>query len=271
LSEMKTCSTCEGKLPRTIEYFVSVKASKDGLSGQYRTCRSAYKKRYNKENRASIREREKVYEKSHKENKAIADKKYRDKHKQEAAEYSKQYRKDNKERLSEQKKRFYLENKEEVNKKNRKKWHENKEYLHMKSKIYREANKSVLREKGLKYQKENRDSANVRSHNYRARKRQLPHTLTSSQWKLIKSHFDNKCSYCGKSSPLAQEHFLAANNGGEYAISNIVPSCQSCNSSKNASNFFIWYPKQKFYSKARESKILKFLGYKDKNQQLSIF
>jgi hypothetical protein len=53
-------------------------------------------------------------------------------------------------------------------------------------------------------------------------------------------------------------------------VDNIIPSCMKCNISKNNSDFFIWYPKQPSYSKSREKKILKYLGYKDKIQQLSL-
>jgi 5-methylcytosine-specific restriction endonuclease McrA len=84
--------------------------------------------------------------------------------------------------------------------------------------------------------------------------------------------FDNKCAYCGKEKPLAQDHFVPLSKGGEYTNNNIICSCKSCNSSKSDKDFFEWYPEQLFYSKEREAKILKYLNYdkKTQTQQLAL-
>lgn len=105
---------------------------------------------------------------------------------------------------------------------------------------------------------------------YCAKKAELPSTLTYDQWNIVKRYFGNKCAYCGKEVPLQQDHFVPLSKGGEYTHNNIIPACRSCNTSKHAQNFFDWYPRQKFYSKKREQRILKFLGYKGKIQQLSV-
>lgn len=104
-------------------------------------------------------------------------------------------------------------------------------------------------------------------------KRKTPKTmqLTIKQWIDCIKEFDKKCAYCGKEKKLTQEHFIPLSKGGEYSINNIIPVCGSCNSSKQDRDFFKWYPKQPFYSKSRETKILKYLEYdKQLNQQLSI-
>jgi hypothetical protein len=81
-----------------------------------------------------------------------------------------------------------------------------------------------------------------------------------------------KCKQCGKEEKLTQDHFKALSNNGEYTKNNIIPACINCNSSKNDADFFAWYPKQSFYSKKQELKILKYLNYdpKTKYQQLAI-
>lgn len=109
-----------------------------------------------------------------------------------------------------------------------------------------------------------------KSHNRRALKKDLPNTLTESQWENAKKQFDNKCAYCGKEKPLEQDHFVALKNGGEYTHNNIIPACKNCNCRKSAKDFFTWYPKFKHYSKKRETKILKYLGYTNGIQQLSL-
>ena len=105
----------------------------------------------------------------------------------------------------------------------------------------------------------------------RARKENLPSSLTVEEWINIKAEFENRCAYCGKDTPLTQDHFIPLSKHGEYTRDNIIPACPSCNNGKNASNPFEWYPMQSFYSKGRESKILKHLGYKNNKQQLSLF
>mgnify|MGYP003489420683 CR=1 FL=1 len=89
--------------------------------------------------------------------------------------------------------------------------------------------------------------------------------------KNIKLEFNNKCAYCGKEKPLSQEHFVALSKGGEFTINNIIPSCQNCNSSKRATDFFEWYPKFKHYSKKREQIILKFLNYNNTKEYVYIY
>jgi 5-methylcytosine-specific restriction endonuclease McrA len=98
----------------------------------------------------------------------------------------------------------------------------------------------------------------------------LDSNYTKEQWEECKNTFDNKCAYCGKNDKLSQEHFVPVSKGGEYTENNIIPSCKSCNSSKNNSNFFDWYPKQEFYSKIREQNILKHLRYDNNTQQLAL-
>ncbi len=125
-------------------------------------------------------------------------------------------------------------------------------------------------DKEKQYKYENANNYRMYAQNRLAKGRNLPATLTVDQWLSIKAAFNNKCAYCGKELPLAQEHFVALSKDGEYAISNIIPACHSCNSSKNNKDFFSWYPKYKYYSKNREKIILKYLCYTDQGQQLTI-
>ena len=104
----------------------------------------------------------------------------------------------------------------------------------------------------------------------KARLHNLPSTLTTIEWQSIKSTFNNRCVYCGEEKPLVQEHFIPLSKGGEYTSNNIIPSCSFCNGSKFNKDFFKWYPKFKYYSIKREQIILKYLNYKNNNQQLTL-
>lgn len=140
----------------------------------------------------------------------------------------------------------------------------NKEYFVNVSKKYREDNGPAInaRRRQLYKESENkRDRCNMAKEKRRSLKSKLDATLTPNQWEIIKKAFGNQCAYCGKELPLQQEHFVALSKGGEYTHNNIIPACKICNCSKNATDFFEWYPRQSFYSKKREKAILKFLGY----------
>ena len=121
------------------------------------------------------------------------------------------------------------------------------------------------------YYQRHTNAYKVRLQTRRARKAGLTSTLTLEQWTRILTTFNNTCAYCGVGDKkLHQDHFVPILSGGEYTHDNIIPACKSCNSSKGAKDFFVWYPKYDFYDNPRERKILRYLNYSDNIQQLSI-
>lgn len=85
-------------------------------------------------------------------------------------------------------------------------------------------------------------------------------TLTASEWENCKKYFDYSCAYCGlKSEVLSKDHFIPLNLGGGLTVTNVVPCCQNCNSSKSNRKFSLWYKNTSFYSYKRELKILDYL------------
>lgn len=138
-------------------------------------------------------------------------------------------------------------------------------YLHYQEE-YRKAHKDYFK----KYFRTHKDKMNIYLSKRMAMKKKLQASLTFEQWENAKEYFLNKCAYCGKEKPLAQEHFIPVSKGGEYSHNNIVPACKTCNSSKRDHDFFKWYPNFKYYSKPREREILNYLGYKKGIQQLSL-
>lgn len=186
---------------------------------------------------------------------------------------SKKYYEKHKNAISEKSRKYYEENREKVlaRTKEYRKSHYDKEKCAERYKEYYWKNKEKMNERVAKWTKENRAHVSKRTkitnQKRRAQKKNLSASLSNEQWDYIQKHFDNKCCYCGKELPLAQDHFIALSYGGEYTRNNIVPACRSCNSSKGNKNFFEWYPKHRYYSKKRDKKILEFLGYNDKGQQ----
>lgn len=50
-----------------------------------------------------------------------------------------------------------------------------------------------------------------------------------------------ECIYCGVEEDLTFDHLIPTSKGGPDVISNQVPACQSCNSSKGARDAIEWY------------------------------
>jgi len=107
---------------------------------------------------------------------------------------------------------------------------------------------------------------------YRTKKKNLVAKFYKKDWKEALEYFDNKCAYCGsEKGTLEMDHFIPLSKGGEFTKNNVIPSCKTCNCSKNNKYFKEWYHKQEFYSEEREKKICKYLNIKGKRQQLRMF
>jgi hypothetical protein len=88
---------------------------------------------------------------------------------------------------------------------------------------------------------------------------QLPYTFTEEEWQDCLKYFNYSCAYCGSKKNIQQDHFISIMNDGPYTKDNMVVACGFCNPSKSDSDFFEWYPKQKFYNQEREKMILEYL------------
>jgi 5-methylcytosine-specific restriction endonuclease McrA len=169
------------------------------------------------------------------------------------------YRLENADRIRERNNKYVADNVDKVKESKKRYAAENKVKATESKKRYVAENKEQRIISYRKYARANQYKHNILTNQYRTKKRELPATLTSDQWELIKKHFNYKCAYCGKETPLTQDHFLALSNGGSFTVDNIVPCCGSCNSSKNNKVFEKWYPSCKYYSKQREEFILAFV------------
>lgn len=251
----KICNTCKAELELNDNNFHRRKDGKDGFRNECKKCTSEYEKKYRKSNKEAISEYMTEYAKTHQES---------------LREYRKVYREENKDIISEHKKEYRLKNLEVVREKNNAYKKENRKALAEKQKEYYQTNREDILTRRRIAHKESTDIARGYKQKRKALKNNTAATLTSIQWKSIKTIFDNRCCYCGKEKPLEQEHFQALSKNGEYTINNIIPACRSCNSSKKDKDFFEWYPRHENYSKKREQFLLDFLGYKKRIQQLKI-
>ena len=80
-----------------------------------------------------------------------------------------------------------------------------------------------------------RSSRGGRARAARRRKRRMDrveHDLSDAQWIALKRAWGG-CAYCGaRDTPLQRDCVLALSRGGRYTLTNVVPACRSCNTSK---------------------------------------
>lgn len=130
----------------------------------------------------------------------------------------------------------------------------------------REAQKRINEETGyyINWQKENKKTTG--DHN-RYRRMNKDHRITTEEWNNCLTYFNNSCAYCGISEKEAIKtqgqklHKEHVDHDGANDLSNAVPSCKSCNSSKHTSDIDLWYVPERvnFYSKDKFNKIMNWI------------
>lgn len=140
-------------------------------------------------------------------------------------EYQREYYKKNIERIKKRHKKWYREHFEE----------------------YKESKKAYNK----KYEKQYPERSQFSSNRYWSRKRNsdVKGSFTFKQWQTKKKQYHYCCAYCGiiekeairtQGYRLTIDHIVPPSRGGSDYISNIVPACKHCNSSKNAD---VWKPR----------------------------
>jgi len=231
----KHCPQCDKSFPATNEYFHRRRRSKDGLNELCKPCtlaknREAYVKnrefhiarnrKYYQENRDKLLDQKSQYGKSNRQKINTYQRKRRSENPEKVRNYERQYRLKNPDKILNKSRKYYAENREEVRK------YANKYYAE-----YR-----------LKNLEASRNSEKIDSQNRRARKANLPDTLTGEQWADCVEYFEGKCVACGSDANLTIDHWIPLKNKdcpGTIA-SNIVPLCFSCNSSKSDRDAYEW-------------------------------
>lgn len=246
MEKIKVCKKCGISYPATTEYFYKHSETKDGLFSSCKIC--------------EINKGKDRYLKNPEHAKAL----------------SKERKLKNKQQIKEKNHEYYINNKEKIRIANKKWIKNNSDRFKALNKKWITENKDRFKELNKSWIELNKDKVRLiaaKSVQKRiATKNMLPNDFNIAEWENCMLHFHNKCAYCGCEKKLSQDHFIPLSKGGEYTKNNIVPACTKCNSSKNNKSFFDWYPKQPFYSKRREQRILKYLNYdiKTKIQQMAL-
>lgn len=74
---------------------------------------------------------------------------------------------------------------------------------------------------------------------------------TGDDWQDALDFFENSCAYCGVTEKLYQDHVVTISKEGKNNISNIVPACLRCNSSKHNKDMEVWYRTREYFSESR--------------------
>lgn len=146
------------------------------------------------------------------------------------------------------------------------------EYYYEKSERFEEKNKDARRE----YKKDWRNGNPAKTKVYSLNRIIKKHEISEEQWIACKNYFGNKCAYCGLPieehyytrrgiTKLGDFHKEHKDDDGANDLSNCLPSCGDCNSSKRSNKFDIWYNPNskrrggKIYTEERYNKIIKWL------------
>jgi hypothetical protein len=218
---IKKCNKCKNEFPPTNEYFSNSKNSKDGLNYACKKCVA----------------------KSCRENYI--------KNREKRLEQSKQYQKENPEKYKESQRKARSKNRDKYNQMVREWQKENREYATAYQKEWQQNNPDKL--KGYHEQHRNHDISDI-------------------EWERCKEYFKNECVYCGLKE---DEHFITyagelkltdfhkdhAYHDGENDISNCVPSCKKCNTSKWIYKLDDWYcRKNPIFVEERHNNIIQWLN-----------
>lgn len=120
----------------------------------------------------------------------------------------------------------------------------------------RNENSRLCKRAKYKFDEEYRIRELVRCHDRRSSSKG---EYSEYDWLCAIQAFDNKCAYCGTASKLSMDHIVPISKGGLSEPCNIIPACQSCNSSKQNKEMLEWYKGQDFYSEERLKRIYDFV------------
>lgn len=169
---------------------------------------------------------------------------YREKNKEKVLERHRRYRLANKEKIRESSKIYQIKNSDKIKAKRENHYQKNKDY-------YR------------KWRLANKDKIAHWTHKRRTNKLNLPNTLTEVDIVEVKAYFDHKCALSGDTDNIVIDHFIPLNTGKVGTIpGNIIPLCNSLNSSKKDANPFEWIKTQPKLDYVNFERVVEYLSQK---------
>lgn len=128
---------------------------------------------------------------------------------------------------------------------------------------WKENNKEYYTEIHKQWLNDNKDKVKE----YNEKRLHKKHKINKNEWKYCKEYFYNSCAYCGLSElehrrlykeDLHREH---VDHEGANDLSNCVPACKKCNSSKHKAILEEWYNiNNPNFTDERYNKIMKWIN-----------
>lgn len=176
---------------------------------------------------------------------------YYQKHREQLLEYQKDYRNANPDVVAERKRAYYKANSDRLKAKSRELYYDDHEGELQKRQEWRDANRDLIRAQARAYGQNPKQKERVRktSAAYRARKSLCAGTVTQERKDRLLAAYNNCCAVC--SVPMTNtsrrtptsftwDHIVPLSMGGRDDDSNLLPMCQSCNSTKGKKSLLGW-------------------------------
>jgi 5-methylcytosine-specific restriction endonuclease McrA len=101
---------------------------------------------------------------------------------------------------------------------------------------YRRRNLDKLRKAARRYYWKNSERKRIEHHDAVAKRKGPPGKYTRLEWLQLLAAYRYRCAYCNRKlnrMSASADHVVPLGRGGTNWITNIVPSCLSCNQRKN--------------------------------------
>lgn len=262
METLKQCSKCKQQKPATTEYFAARPSRPSGLTSQCREClredqvlrrkknpervreiqrksqarrKAANPEKIRAQDRASHARRRAANPEKFRAKQRTIQARYRARHPEKVREDNKRYREENPEKARVALAQWREENPEKVRASARKHRAKHPEKVRAQARASQARRRAEMKAENSEALRE-RDKLKVQRR--KARKLQVPDTLTKAEWENALKCWDG-CAYCGVSlsaTELTLDHVipLASPDCPGTTAHNVLPVCKHCNLSKQA-------------------------------------
>jgi 5-methylcytosine-specific restriction endonuclease McrA len=238
VSESKPCTKCKQVKPLSeFGKHNGAKSSKTGIRPACKKCEVESYKQYRAANRNKVRASKRAWNDKNKDKKAIWDAKYRQANKDKIRQNWVAWYALNRDDQRQKQKAWRLENQERKAATDSKWQRENKDKVNAASKLWRTRNPEKAAQVAKNYRTANAEAGRLKASRRRAQK--VSNGVFIVKQSEAQKLLQKPCFYCGQTSQHL-DHVIPIAKGGRHSIGNLVPSCQSCNLSKNAKTIMEW-------------------------------
>jgi hypothetical protein len=280
----KRCTKCGESKPATSEYYGKYKRTSDGFKAWCKACVKAFPVEYSEMLRVERDKRradaqrtnaEKVNARNRQRYHANIEKErqrsraYHEANTEKVRESGRVYREANREKTRAAVNAWAAANREKNRERGRAYAKANRTKNRARSAAWRKTNADKVKAQDRAYYEANIDKVFINIQRRRARKEELPDTLTTEQWQVCIDYFGGCCAACGRPPGLwhrlSLDHFipLSSDNCPGTTVFNAIPLCSGeggCNNSKGNKDALEWAT-EKFGKRKGKQIVARILAY----------